>query len=313
MRRVLTVLLAVLLTAATLRLLFSSVNPSVALENVLAAQWPLVAIALLLFASVQWLRAWRFSLLTTGALTLPALHYVTVAFRLNFLNFVVPFRAGELGYPIMMHRERGESYAEALSVLLVARLFDLAVVGTLVIGFAAWFGVLGSGLRPLGVGIATLVLALPTAIVLLVGRGLHAALPGGRMHRLAEDISVAVNRIGPPSIQLSALVLTAQSWICFGVAAAVASRAVAPDIPLLACFFSAAAGNLAFALPVNGIAGLGTSQAAWVLAATWAGVAWEPAVVSATIVYLATLASALAWGALGFAVNAVTSRSRTAA
>ena len=69
---------------------------------------------------------------------------------------------------------------------------------------------------------------------------------------------------------------------------------VSPSAALL----GAAAGNLAFALPVNGIAGLGPAQAAWVLATTWAGVPQPDAVLSALALHAVALSNALLLGGL---------------
>ena len=58
---------------------------------------------------------------------------------------------------------------------------------------------------------------------------------------------------------------------------------------------------VAFALPVNGIGGLGASQAAWVFALSRAGVTWNDAVISAFALY------AVAW----LASTRVSSRAAT--
>jgi hypothetical protein len=63
----------------------------------------------------------------------------------------------------------------------------------------------------------------------------------------------------------------------------------------------AAAGNIAFALPINGLAGLGPAQAAWVLATTWAGVPREDAMVSALALHAVALLNALLFGGLALA------------
>ena len=56
---------------------------------------------------------------------------------------------------------------------------------------------------------------------------------------------------------------------------------------------------MAFALPVNGIAGIGPAQAAWVAATTWAGVPWDDAVISAPLaLHAVVLTSALVLGAV---------------
>ena len=54
---------------------------------------------------------------------------VRIACQANFLNFVLPFRLGELGYPVLMQRRYGIRFLHATGVLLLARLFDLAAVG----------------------------------------------------------------------------------------------------------------------------------------------------------------------------------------
>jgi hypothetical protein len=49
-------------------------------------------------------------------------------------------------------------------------------------------------------------------------------------------------------------------------------------------------------LPINGLGGLGPSQAAFVVAVTHAGIAWNDAVVAALALYLVTLAGAVLFG-----------------
>jgi hypothetical protein len=63
----------------------------------------------------------------------------------------------------------------------------------------------------------------------------------------------------------------------------------------------AAAGNIAFALPINGIAGIGPAQAAWVAATTWAGVPWDDAIASALALHAVVLVNAVALGGLATA------------
>jgi hypothetical protein len=63
----------------------------------------------------------------------------------------------------------------------------------------------------------------------------------------------------------------------------------------------AAAGNVAFALPINGIAGIGPSQAAWVAATSSVGVPWNDAVVSALALHAVVLANAVICGGIAAA------------
>jgi hypothetical protein len=74
--------------------------------------------------------------------------------------------------------------------------------------------------------------------------------------------------------------------------------AVVDSVGPAAALLGAAAGNLAFALPINGIAGLGPAQAAWVVATTWAGVPQPDAVLSALALHAVVLSNALLLGGL---------------
>jgi len=302
MKRVLAVLVAVALTLATVKLILSTVSIDTLVTSFRAARWGFLLPAFALFATVQWIRAWRFSLITSGTAALPDLRFVSVAFRLNFLNFVVPFRLGEFGYPIMMHREFGQKPAEALGVLVLARIFDLSVVGAILIGLGAWFEIFGDRIPAALPFIVSLVLLLfPSSLILFGSSGFRLPVPAGRISRIGKELSQSIRTIKSLHMQFWTMLLTLAIWITFGLAAGLAARSVTMDVAPLAAMFGAAAGNLAFALPATGIAGLGASQAAWVLAVRWAGVAMEPAVISALVNYFVTLASALTFGILAFA------------
>ena len=90
-------------------------------------------------------------------------------------------------------------------------------------------------------------------------------------------------------------------WLVFSLAAVLVADAVVETVPPAAAMLGAAAGNIAFALPINGLAGLGPAQAAWVLATTWAGVPREDAMVSALALHAVALLNALLFGGLALA------------
>jgi hypothetical protein len=111
---------------------------------------PLPVVAAFLFCTlVQWLRAWRYSMMTAARLDLPDNAMVRIACQANFLNFALPFRLGELGYPVLMQRRYGIRFLQATGVLLLARLFDLAAVGCIFLASAWALGmVLASTIPP---------------------------------------------------------------------------------------------------------------------------------------------------------------------
>jgi uncharacterized membrane protein YbhN (UPF0104 family) len=260
------------------------------------ASWPALALAMITGAAVQWLRAWRFAIMTSRRFALPGILLVRITFQLNFLNFVLPFRLGELSYPVLMRRAYGQPILSAAGVLLLARIFDSCSVAAILAGTAAALGLLDAPpLQALLWGAAALLALAP--IVLVLGAhalsGWLAAGPGAR--RLPAALHAAHAALAARPAQLAAIGLSFVIWLAFGALATLAANAVAA-IPPTVALLGAAGANIAFALPVNGIVGLGASQAAWVALVSEAGIAWTDAVLSALAVYAVTLAGALVFG-----------------
>jgi hypothetical protein len=284
---------------------------------------PLLA-AFVLSGLVQWLRAWRFAVMTSGRPTLPDAPMVRIALKLNFLNFVLPFRLGELGYPALMHQQYGHGLLRSAGVLLLARLFDLTTVVAILLGAAALFlgtpaAQVASLIAALGFALAPFVLVgLGAALLPRLGARLAGSSPGSslgsslrsrlgqrlgagfaRFARSSEPDVAALRRIGQGPVRL-VVGLGFAIWLAFGLAAVLVAAAVVDTVAPSAALLGAAAGNIAFALPVNGIAGLGPAQAAWVLATTWAGVPRADAIVSALALHAVVLGNALLLGGVTF-------------
>jgi hypothetical protein len=303
-RWLLTALLALAVSAACLWLLLTpQVVASLGRLATEASPLPVLA-AFVLVALVQWLRAWRFAAMMAGGLGLPGAALTRIAFQLNFWNFVLPLRLGELSFPVLMKRRLGYGLLHSSGVLLLARLFDLATVGAILLGAAAvldaWPGV-GRILLVLGaVGLALVPLGL--AIGGLAMRPRLASLP--RIGAVAERLTAGLDAIGGYGAGLTAVGLSLAIWLVFGVAAILVANAVVATVSPAAAMLGAAAGSVAFALPINGIAGIGPSQAAWVGATTWVGVPWDDAVVSALALHAVVLANAVACGGLAMVGDA---------
>jgi Lysylphosphatidylglycerol synthase TM region len=286
---------------------------------------PLLA-AFVLSGLVQWLRAWRFAVMTSGRPTLPDAPMVRIALKLNFLNFVLPFRLGELGYPALMHQQYGHGLLRSAGVLLLARLFDLTTVVAILLGAAALFlsppAQVASLIAALGFALAPFVLVglgaalLPRLGARLAGSSLGSSLGSRLRSRLGQRLGAgfarfarssepdadgvaALRRIGRGPVRL-VVGLGFAIWLAFGLTAVLVAAAVVDTVAPSAALLGAAAGNIAFALPVNGIAGLGPAQAAWVLATTWAGVPRADAIVSALALHAVVLGNALLLGGVTF-------------
>src|SRR5262245_26049219 len=321
MRRTLTLLLAAAITAVCLWYLLT---PPVlqALGRLREAKPAPLLAAFALTALVQWLRAWRFAALTTGRPRLPEAPMFAIALKLNFLNFVLPFRLGELGYPALMRQQYGHGLLRSAGVLFVARLFDLSTVLAILLGSAALLittpaGQVAFAVGALMFGLAPFALAgLGTALLIRLGPRLDRrrqhlspiaakapavlgpAAGGWRLAPTADQVA-RLAALGPHHFSLVVL-LGFAIWLAFGLAAVLVASAVVDTVSPTAALLGASAGNLAFALPVNGIAGLGPAQAAWVWATTWAGVPQPDAVLSALALHAVALSNALLLGGLAF-------------
>jgi uncharacterized membrane protein YbhN (UPF0104 family) len=289
-------LLSALALAATAASLWYLVKPGSLSEvtTAMSGMAPSVlVIAFALSAAVQWLRAWRFAIMTRGSLAFPDATLVAIAFQLNFFNFVVPFRLGELSYPVLMRRAYDQSFLEAAGVLILARLFDLASVLAIFLFMAALLRMAG-GASPLLYLAATVLAGVP-ALLILLGRA-ALALPG--LGKFAAPLAAGLDSLRQRPAQLAAIALSFAIWLAYGVMAVLVARATTATVGPAQALLAAAASNVAFALPINGVAGLGPAQAAWVFIVTKAQVPWHDAVVSALAVYGVSLASALVFGGI---------------
>jgi hypothetical protein len=297
-RRAVSFALGIAITAAALWWL---VTPDVTRELksvAAAANWPTLAVATGLGAAVQWFRAWRFSIMTSGRFGLPDWKLIRIAFQLNLLNFVLPFRLGELGYPVMMRRAYNQPLVRAAGVLLLVRLFDLCTVGAILVFVAAVLGLAGTGLVSYALwGAAAALAAAPIALVPAVRAARRlAVLPKDGL--LTRGVDLAGEALAAPRTCFAAVLLSFAIWLVFGGLAALAAEAVVSDMPAMVALLGASASNLAFALPINGVGGLGPAQAAWAVAVNQAGVPWENAVISAFALYAVTLVGAVLFGGL---------------
>jgi uncharacterized membrane protein YbhN (UPF0104 family) len=295
-------LLALVVSAAALWWLLSDALIAAFAEALRRAHlWRLVAAGALV-PVIQGLRAARFSLLATGRSDPAFWTMYAITARLLLFNYLLPFKLGEVSFPVMMKRAFGTSYVSSVGVLFLARLMDLCVVCAL---FALGAALL---LEPtvwpwnpwLLLVAATAALAVPVAGIELLGPLWRLA---ARLLRLAPrfDRLLPGELLGHPRSQRAqALALTLASWITHVALAYVAATAVADGFGFFHVVLAGLAANLAFAIPVSGVAGLGPPQAAWATVLHLTGVAWEPAIVTALVCHGVLLSGALLVGMTSF-------------
>jgi len=252
-----------------------------------ARGWSLL-FALLFVPLIQLVRAMRFDLMLSGRVRWPSYELYRIGCLLLFFNYALPFRAGELSFPILAKRRLGIDASSSTGVLMFTRVLDLAAVAT----FAAAAGAvaLKDGLGPFSRGaLAAAALAGLLCMMLLpvTGRFAHSGVVRAlkrfpRVERPISKLFDGVHNVRTPRQQLGSLLLTLTVWGLQVVMSYAASNAVA-DLALPQVVFAQSVSSLAFALPINGIAGVGPTQAAWALALERTGETFELGVTTALI------------------------------
>ena len=224
--------------------LLQHVNMTVLLHN--ASQLP---IGLWLMCMAVWL----LSFVCRGRRVQQEWHWrrpvsLGVAMRLVLLHnaaiLVLPFRAGEAGYPLLVKQVFGAPLGQSLRSLMWLRLQDLAVLTMLVL----WLWPDLHWTWPLlctAVLLGLIFLPPRTWLRVLKRRTLWAKLLRKLMHRRAPR---------------TAWLLSLANWLCkLSVVAILLSSLLA--IPMKAAFQGALGGEWAGLLPLQGPAGLGTYEA----------------------------------------------------
>jgi len=217
---------------------------------------PTVAVALVLLVGTYVIRTHRmhdyFPRETSGQF----LRLFRVTQVHNLLNIMLPFRAGETSFPLLMRSEFGVPLAHGTAALLVLRLLDLHALLA-----AAGLGLVAGASRPyLAAMLWALFLLLPLLLFPLKGP-LMQTLRGrasGKLARIAGEIDDGL----PADISafIRAWLLTVLNW---GVKVLVLAWVLGlmGVAPLAAAFGGALGGELSSVLPVHAPAGVGTYPA----------------------------------------------------
>lgn len=171
----------------------------------------------------------------------------------NLLNIMLPFRAGETSFPLLMRSEFGVPIAHGTAALLVLRLLDLHALLA-----AAGLGLVAGSPRPyLAAGLWAMFLVLPL-LFFPFKRPVMAAIHGrvsGKLARVAAEIDDGLPTDTAAFIR--AWMLTVLNW---GVKVLVLAWVLGlmGVAPLAAAFGGALGGELSSVLPVHAPAGVGT-------------------------------------------------------
>ena len=130
--------LALLVSAAMVAWFLTNPLFDAVLDLLHMLRFELLLLAIALVPLLQWLRGWRFAMLLQRRPDLPAWRYFKLAAQLSFLNLVLPFKIGDLSFPLLARKTVGGDLLPATVAIVWCRLGDLCVVVAMLLLAAAW-------------------------------------------------------------------------------------------------------------------------------------------------------------------------------
>lgn len=275
----------------------------------------LVPAGLALAAGVA-VRAWRWQLLFERG-SRPPFRFVANALLVGYLfNTILPARAGELARVQVLGRRAGISRAQVLGTVVLERVYDVVVLIALLAVAAPVLPPVGWLKAALVLG-AALAVALVAAAVFVRRHGERAArtllrplfllptLDEQRVGRMAASAVAGLAAIRVTRLALAAVVVTAASWLLLAASGWFLLLGTEIDAGFGAALLVLVATNLVLVLP-SSPAGIGTFEAAAVLALAAYGISREQALSYALVLHAL---NALPYIALGYLALATYLRS----
>ena len=130
--------ISIAITITTVGFLFTLFDPREILDSLWSMDPSFMVLAVLTHALTYYFRSKTFSLLIPNR-SISAGDIFWIHCTHNFLNMVLPARTGEVSYIVLLKTRHDVSSTQALSSLLMTRLFDLAAIPVFfVLGLILW-------------------------------------------------------------------------------------------------------------------------------------------------------------------------------
>lgn len=225
--------------------------------------------ALILTPLIQYFRAWRFNILVKGNNSKPDFNIYKITSLLLFFNYLLPFKTGELSFPILINRYYGMSVLQASGILIFTRILDLLCLVS--IFFITGSMLLDQGIQDLSrsamisIGLLSTGLFVMSPIIarLVKRRGQSVITNNSRVSLIIEKLFGFAQSVSMTRTPSHLLLLTVFIWLLQTLVAACAVLSLGIFVAPVELLFASSAGSVALGLPINGIAGLGPIQAAW--------------------------------------------------
>ena len=294
---------SVVVAAALLGYLLRGIDTSRVVQTALNASPGPFGWFLGLLAGGAFARATRFWLLLGRALPFRVVLGITLV--RNLLVDLLPARLGELSYVYLVTTKEQRPIEDSVSSLAIAFLLDLVALAPLVL--AALLVVGGGSLVPAsvawttslilgGAGVVAVFVAGPASRAASRWLAHRAPAPwrssaAVRLHRLGESFDEARrNRVLVPALALSLVVRLCKygSAYCLVLSLLIPLGYSMAELGVLRIFLGSVAAEVAASLPVHGLAGFGTYEAAWTLTLEELGYPRDHAVISGLLAHAIT-------------------------
>jgi uncharacterized membrane protein YbhN (UPF0104 family) len=273
------------------------------------------------YASAALLRGFRLQALLPAGVSLPRL--VTVSFRHQFFATFMPFKTGEAALPIILKGD-GVPMSRSIAVLVLTRALDLlALLTVLSVAYLLTRHDLPPELNGLGsVLLAIWLGATGLAAWILIGgkrtaASLRARLPrffdhfgkwGASAARAVDSIIAATLEI-PLGRVLRGLLISLGVWSALAAYNGVLFDQIVGGQPLAVWVVLAMFLSLGSQIPIQGFAGIGTTEALTVVLLASVGIPKEAALAAGVVIHAVQILFCGLIGVLGF-VAALRVRSR---
>ena len=289
-------------------------------------EWRVYAGALALHVGIYLLRAWRFRVLLEGAGSGGFGAQLGVTLAYGMASIVLPAKVGELSYVVYAERVLGVEARQALAVLVLARVLDLATLA-LGMGIACGVVALAGGGPPEWMGTAALA-ALGLALVMflvawhgewLVRVGVWCSRRlrverwklGARVVEKVESAGQALEEAARGSKMWGAVLLSVLAWLgVFGFCALLAQGMGIGEVGFAEAVFGSGVAIVTSLLPLSAFASFGTLEAGWVVGFGVFGVGREVALATGAGLHVVQLVNVVGLGVLGHVGMGVGGRRR---
>jgi len=215
----------------------------------------------------------------------------------NLWNNLLPMRAGELSFPLLMKQQFGTDSAYALAGLFWIRLVDAQVLATLALGSLLWL----AKIEAFALGLVLLALLAPFVFWALRGwlSARVAQLNAGKLRSLLDKVLAGLPRDATHFAR--GVLLTWANWLVKLAALAWVLRQFVP-ITWSGAGLGVLGGEVTSVLPIHAPGGFGTYEAGMLAALLPQGIELAAATTAAINTHLFLLGTSLLFGLLAMLI-----------